>query len=291
MKIEELHAIIQRAGGAGNALDYADALLEKINRLEPIPRYRALLKQLTSAAQAGDFRGRVLEVNFADLFAKQNSELQYGAKQGGKGDVDFCWRVSDRDVFLELKLLGQDQATRDSINQQIEAAGVSSTLITDDTRDIARMQFDLFQKSSSTKFNTNPEKTWINLIGIDVSELQLGMADLCDCILAAGGNTAASRYCDEAALRSDVVGIFEKLAVLSDKQKQWVERVHKVPKNAPHPRDYIHGSLFLFREPAETAALSYALSAAIVWNPAIVSEELAKPIAEALAKIVPPAKK
>lgn len=291
MKIEELHASVKRAGGGGNALDYADALLEKINRLESTKRYPVLIKQLTSAGQPGDFRGRVLEVNFADLFVKQNLELHYGAKQGGKGDVDFCWRVADLDVFVEMKLLGQDQATRDSINQQIAVVGVSSTLITDDTRDIARIQFDLFQKSSNTKFNTKPEKTWINLIGIDVSELQLGMADLCDCILAAGGNTVASKHCDEAALRQDVVGIFEKSEVLSDKQKEWVERVHKVPQNASHPRDYIHGALFLFREPAETAALSYSLSGAIVWNPAIVSEEVAKPIAVALAKIVPPAKK
>jgi hypothetical protein len=44
VKIEELRASIQKAGGGGNALDYADALLEKINRLESTKQYPALLK-------------------------------------------------------------------------------------------------------------------------------------------------------------------------------------------------------------------------------------------------------
>lgn len=290
MKIEQLRHSIQKAGGGDNALAYADALLEKINRLESTKRYTALLRQLSSSRQHGDFRGRVLEVNFVDPFVKQGIDLCYGAKQGSKGDVDFCWTVNSQQVFMELKLLGQDQATRDSINKQLEAIGRSSTVVMDDTRDIGRIQLDLFQKSSTTKFNSKPAKQWINLIGIDVSELQLGMADVCDCLVAAGGNSVASRHCSAADLRPNVVGVFERLGTLTPLQKEWVSGVHKVPAGAPHPRDYIHGALFLFRQPSETAALSYSLSSAIVWNPAMVTEKIAKPIAQALSGVIPPTK-
>ena len=290
MKIDELRDAIKKTGGGENALAYAGALLEKINRLEPTKRYNALLKQLMASRQQGDFRGRVLEVNFADLLVKQGLDLRYGAKQGGKGDVDFCCPIGGREVFIEMKLLGQDQATRDSINQQIEAVGISSTLITKDTRDIARIQLDLFQKSSHTKFNPKPEKNWINLIAIDVSELQLGTA---------GGNTVAASFFDfsivydlilyQAALRPDVVGVFEQLEKPSPTQGQWKAGIHKVPQGAAHPRDYIHGALFLFRDPKETAALSYALRSAIVWNAAIVTEEIAKPVEDAISKAILPA--
>jgi hypothetical protein len=47
-------------------------------------------------------------------------------------------------------------------------------------------------------------------------------------------------------------------------QERWIVGVHRVPAGRPHPRQYIHGALFLFREPKETAALSYDLTSVIV---------------------------
>jgi hypothetical protein len=233
-----------------------------------------------------DFRGRILEAILADAFVRQKIDLRFGVKQGGKGDVDFCWQVMNHQIFIEMKLWS-GSSTRSSINNQLQAVGESSTIITDDTRDIGRIQLDLFQKSSTTKFDSKPQAKWINLIGIDISELQLGTADLCDCLLAAGGNTVASRHCDESTLRPDVVGIFEKLKSLSVKQQQWIEHLHKSPKGSAHPRDYIHGALFLFRDPSETAALSYALSTVLVWNSSMITTEVATPIAQALFKVIP----
>ena len=49
MNIEELTSVIEAAGGGANALEYADALLAKIHRIEATGRYRALLEQLRSA--------------------------------------------------------------------------------------------------------------------------------------------------------------------------------------------------------------------------------------------------
>jgi hypothetical protein len=116
-----------------------------------------------------------LEVNFAHLFV---IGLQYGAKQGMSGDIDFCWLVNGHQVFIEMKLLGQHKQTKDEINRQLEAAGKFEICNSDDTKDVARIQRDIFEKSSTKKFNPKPQPTWINLVAVDVSELQLGTVDI-----------------------------------------------------------------------------------------------------------------
>ncbi len=288
----ELKAIVQAAGGGCWALDYAGALLRKITSLEEAGGYATLFKQLRSAKEPGDFRGRVLEVNFADLFVKNGTALQYGAKQGMSGDIDFCWCVSSHQVFIEMKLLGQDQRTKEAANQQLEATGRCATHISDDTRDVARIQRDIFQKSSTKKFKAGPESTWINLVAVDVSELQLGTIDIGDCLLAAGGNELVKRHCDPAFQRPSVAGVFEPADKgLTAEQDDWVKCYHCVSDaGGTHPRDYIHGVLFLFRKPAELAALSYELSSVVVWNPALIDETRAKSISKAFHQIVPQAK-
>lgn len=289
MELAELKAIIQAAGGECWALDYAEALLEKINHLEAVGGYASLFAQLRSAKEPGDFRGRVLEVNFADLFVEKGIELQYGVKQGMPGDVDFCWCVNGHQVFIEMKLLGQDKQTKEDANQQLEATGYCATLISDDTRDVARIQRDIFQKSSTKKFKAKPESTWINLVAVDVSELQLGTVDIGDCLLAAGDNELASRYCHQACLRPEIVGVFERKETLTGKQDEWVKCFHEVSSaNEPHPRDYIHGVIFLFRDPKERAALSYQLSAAVVWNPVLVDAQTATEFCKSFHQIVLP---
>lgn len=289
MQLDELVQIIRAAGGRENALAYAEALLVKVNRIECEKQYAALLGQLCAAKEQGDFRGRVLEVNFADCFLRKGIALDYGAKQGMPGDIDFGWNIEDHKVHIEMKLLGQDKATRDSINAQLEEKGTCATFVDDDTRDVARLQADLIQKASTRKFNPKPSTETINLVGIDVTELQVGTVDICDCLLAAGGNPLAARYCDPACLRDPVVGAFETIAPekLSDGQKDWIAGVQKVPAGSPHPRSYMHGALFMFREPQERAALSYDLRATVVWNPALVSSDVAKKICTALHSAIP----
>lgn len=285
----ELKAIIQVAGGGCWALDYAEEFLEKINRLEATGDYASLFAHLQRAKESGDFRGRVLEVNFADRFVEKNIELQYGAKQGVSGDVDFCWCVNGDQVFIEMKLLGQDQETKDATAQQLKDTGFYSTLISDDTKDVARIQRDIVQKSSTRKFNPKPEQSWVNLVAVDVSELQLGTVDVGDCLLAAGGNELVKRHCHPAIQRTTVVGIFEPVdKTLTAEQADWVKCYHGISDaNTPHPRGYIHGVLFLFRKPQERAALSYELSGVVEWNPALIDGARAKPILEAFHQVVP----
>jgi len=289
MEIDALRQVINAAGGRDNALAYADALLAKVNRVEAQGQYAPLLNQLRSAREEGDFRGRILEVNFADCFIQASVYLEYGAKQGMAGDIDFAWQLDNHKVFIEMKLLGQDRATRDEINRQLDESGVTATFVSDDTRDVARLQADLMQKSSTRKFNPKPPPGTVNLVAVDVSELQLGMADICDCLLAAGGKTMVKQYCNPAYLRDPVVGMFEELPQhrLTNAQREWLARVQKLAEGMPHPRAYIHGAIFLFREPKERAALSYTLRAALVWNPALMESETAMKIKSAFHAVIP----
>lgn len=287
MQLGELKTIIQASGGKCFTLEYAEALLEKVGRVEAADGYGALMKQLRSAKEQGDFRGRVLEVNFANIFLEKGIGLEYGAKQGMAGDIDFCWNLSGYRIFIEMKLLGEDRDTKKSINQQLQNVGFSSTMISDDTRDIARIQRDIAQKSTTRKFNPKPENGWINLVAVDVSELQLGTVDVGDCLLAALGNDAASKYYHPSRLRDGVVGVFERKEKLSDAEKAWSDNFHAIWGANPHPRDYIHGALFLFRDPKELAALSYQLSAAVVWNTARIQDGTASKIGQHLHQIVP----
>jgi hypothetical protein len=250
--ISELRSIIRAAGGGENALEYAEALLAKVNRLEATGRYGESLKQLRRVQQAGDLRGRLLEVNYADQFERNGQQLRYGEKQGGSGDIDFGWTVLGRQVFTELKFLGQDSATTKDIDEQIKGLGMYQICIRGDTFELGRLQRDLIQKSSTRKFNPVPRDSWINIVAVDVAELLLGTIDTGDCLLAAGGNPLACQYYDPLLVtRPDVVGIFELLSdsAVTPAQRQWLDSIQSLPPSQPHPRDYIHAALFLLDPP------------------------------------------
>lgn len=292
MQLHDIQAMIRAAGGGENALDYAEALCEKVCRIEAQGQYAPLLAQLRASREQGDFRGRVLEVNFADCFTRKGIALNYGIKQGMPGDIDFGWNVEGYAVCIELKLLGQDKATRDRINAQLDDKGMSAIFVDEDTKDIARLQADIILKASTRKFNPKPDKGTVNLVAIDVTELQLGTIDICDCLLAASGNTLAARHCEPECLRESVVGVFEDIAPenLRESQHSWLATVQKLEEGVPHPRTYLHGTLYLFREPAERAALSYQLRGALVWNPTLTAPDVAAKVATTLHSVIPQAK-
>ncbi len=172
MKLPELEKIIKASSGGCNALEYAPALLEKINCLTRKSCCSPLLKQLCAAKEQGDFRGRVLEVNFAHCFESKSYFLQYGAKQANcSGDIDFLWELDDLKIYIELKHLGQDKNTKDSILEQINKRNYSATFIEGDEKDIYRLQSDFLEKASTKKFRTTLTDDTINLVAIDCTEL------------------------------------------------------------------------------------------------------------------------
>jgi hypothetical protein len=188
-----------------------------------------------------------------------------------------------------MKLLGESAAIKQEIDRQLEHSDTYSIALNDDSDELVRLQRDLIKKATTRKFSPRPEPDWINLVAVDVSELQLGAIDVADCLLAAGGNPLAARFCDSSVLRSEVVGVFEVLpaARLTAAQSAWVAGVHDIPAGSPHPRDYIHGAMFLFRKPKERAALSYELRAKLVWNAGIISADLARVVSSELYEVIP----
>src|SRR5207253_1089883 len=153
---------------------------------------------------------------------------------------------------------------------------------------VSRIQRDVFQKASPRKFACPPRPRCINLVAIDVSELQLGTIDMGDCVLAAAGNDEVSRHFNAHYLRPNVVGVFEAKAPSNptSDRLEWIRRYHPDLQGAPHPSDYVHGVLFLFREPKETAALGYRLDGSLVWNRLLVEDTRAKYVARSLREII-----
>ena len=148
---------------------------------------------------------------------------------------------------------------------------------------------DLIKKATTRKFSPRPEPNWINIVAVDVSELQLDAIDVPDRLLAAGGNSLAAQFCDSSVLRSEIVGVFEVVpaAKLTSAQADWVAGVHNIPADSSHPREYIHGAMFLFRKPRERAALSYELRAHLVWNAGIITTDLARVASSTLYQAIP----
>jgi hypothetical protein len=283
MKIEELNAIIQKSGGGCLTLDYSKELLEKINRADS-----SILKQFCRCQNQGDFRGRVLEINFADLFIQNKIKLEYAVKQEGTGDVDFSWNLLENKIFIEMKLLGQSMSIISFIKMQISKWKFFCESISVDTNDIDRIQKDILGKSLTNKFNPKPQPNWINLVAIDISELQLGAVDFADCVLATLGNNGLKA----AEKRPDVVGVFENCDIISPNQRAWNEKLNAklTVLNGPssiHPRDYIHGVIFLFRKPRERAVLSYKLEHYLIFNPNLIQPVEARIINEAFSRIIP----
>jgi hypothetical protein len=146
----------------------------------------------------------------------------------------------------------------------------------------------LGQKAATKKFSPKPKEGWINLVGVDVSEIQLGAVDVGDCVLAAGGNPALLQF-DDFYRRSNVIGVFERpnASSMTKEQREWDSALSALIESSPHPRDYIHGAVFLFRTPKETAALVYELKSVVVWNKHLVDLNLAQELEPAICEVIP----
>lgn len=286
MNLVQLEAIIRQAGGKAFALDYVDALLEKVNRVANHQVPANYLTQFSRSGNEGDLRGRLLEINLINYFAESKIPLAYEVKQGNtSGDIDLLWGLDGINVYIEVKLLREAQEIRRSANAQLVSGGISACHVEDEMYDVIRLQYTLIDKATIRKFQYPPLQNDINLIAVDVSELQLGAVDTADCVLATLGSEEMCSYFGHLYARPEVFGLFEIKP--GSEKSNWASLIDKKIGNNPHPREYIHGVIFLFREPKETAALSYSLGACIAWNKNLVNKDLATKINIDFHKIVP----
>ncbi len=286
MNLVQLETIIRQAGGRAFALDYAEALLAKVNRVANHQVPANYLTQFSRSGNEGDLRGRLLEINLINCFAESKVPLTYEVKQGNtSGDIDLLWGLGGINVYIEVKLLRVAQEIRSSFDAQLVASGISAGHVGDEIYDVMRLQYTLIDEATTVKFQYPPLANNINLIAIDVSELQLGTVDAADCILATLGSEQVSNYFSHFCARSEVLGLFEIESTLE--QSYWAHLINRKIASSPHPRDYIHGVIFLFRDPKESAALSYSLRACIAWNTNLINKDLATQINTNFHKIVP----
>lgn len=286
MNLVQLKAIIRHAGGGSFALDYANDLLVKVRRVIGHQTPAHYLRQFSQTKDAGDLRGRLLEINLIDYFAVKNVPLRYEVKQGKvSGDIDLLWHVNGFDVYIEIKMLGQGQGARQKVDQQLNEFGISVSRIADDTSDVMRIQHAIIEKATLKKFEYPAAEKNINLIALDVSELQLGAVDIADCVLAALGSKSATKYFGEHCGRDHVLGLFESPSKTG--YADWATSIDQKLAGNPHPYNYIHGVIFLFREPRELAALSYNLESCIAWNENLIDENLRAQLNGSFHKIIP----
>jgi hypothetical protein len=70
-------------------------------------------------------------------------------------------------------------------------------------------------------------------------------------------------------------------------QIEWDRALSALTESSRHPRDYIHGAVFLFRSRKETAALVYELNSVVVWNNHLADLNLAQELEPAIYEVIP----
>lgn len=149
MNFIQLQMIIKQAGGKEFALDYADALLEKLNRVARHQVPANYLTQFSRSGNEGDLRGRLLEINLINYFAENNVPLAYEVRQGNvSGDIDLLWDSDGFNVYIEVKLLREAQEIQRSADAQLVSSGISASHVRDEMYDVMRLQYTLIDKAT-----------------------------------------------------------------------------------------------------------------------------------------------
>lgn len=279
-----LEAAINASGGEQQPDDQVAALLAKLNLLEAKGRYGGLLRSIRASNNKWNFLASLLEVTFAHQFETAGVGLDYEVRQepDSPGTIDFRMAASTGDVvFLELRLVQQDENTTSNIAQQLEAKQEYAVAMDGEgERDaVVRVQRTILQKvqrkdGTPIKF-VHAGADVINIVVVGVSDLLLGTVDAWDCVLAACGDAAVPVEC-----RRGVVGLFQSPTAADPPETQ--ARV----ASFAHIRATIHGVLFLFRV-AGAGVLDYRLEQVMVWNQNLVTEDRAKALMKDVSAVLP----
>lgn len=279
-----LEGAIKASGGAQQPNDQVAALLAKLDLLEAKGQYSELLKTVRASNNKWNFLASLLEVTFAHQFEIAGVRLDYEVCQepDQPGTIDFRMSASTGDVvFLELRLVQQDEKTTADIAQQLEAKQEYAVAM-DGARErdaVVRLQGIILQKvqrkdGTPIKF-VHAGAGVVNIVVVGVSDLLLGTVDAWDCVLAACGDAAVPSEC-----RRGVVGLFQTPNAGDPPETQ--ARV----ASFAHIRATIHGVLFLFRAPG-AGVLDYRLEQVMVWNRNLVAEDRAKALMKDVAAVLP----
>lgn len=279
-----LEAVIKASGGAQQPDDQVATLLAKLDLLEGRGRYGGLLRSIRASNNKWNFLASLLEVTFAHQFETAGVRLDYEVRQepDQPGTIDFRMQASTSDVvFLELRLIQQDEKTTADITQQMAAKQEYAVAMDGEgERDaVVRLQGTILQKvqrkdGTPVKF-VHAGAGVVNIVVVGVSDLLLGTVDAWDCVLAACGDSAVPAEC-----RRGVVGLFQTPNAGDSPEVQ--ARL----ASFAHIRATIHGVLFLFRA-AGAGVLDYRLEQVMVWNQNLVTEDRAKALMTEISPVLP----
>ena len=280
-----LEAAIHASGGAQQPDDQVDGLLAKLQVLEAMGRYGALLKTLVNVNEKSNFFSFLLEATFAYQFEAAGMPLTYEVKQVSNQSTSIDFRLSAKtgeSVFFELRLIQQDKGTADDIAKQL-AVGSGYAVEKDgegETVDIFRLQSTILSKvqrpnGTPIKFLQTGQGV-VNIVVVCISDILLGAPDAFDCILTMYGDPAVPAHC-----RRGVFGLFQDVTTGSPE----IHHVHA--KKYTHIKKTIHGVLFLFRA-NESGVLDYHLQQNLVWNRRLVSPEQDEPLTKQIEAAMPP---
>lgn len=262
-----LVAAIQNSGGAGQTDDQVDGLLTKLAYLEHAGRYGKLLASVASANDKSNLLAAIFEVTFAFHFERAGLPLEYEVKQDddNSSSIDFVQRLaSGISVYFEARLLQQDNATRESIKEQLQKSCFYRIAMNgkDEHDAIVRLQRVILSKvqkhdGTPTKF-LRVAADVVNIVVVDVSDLIAGAIDVHDCLLSTHGDPAVPEDC-----RRGIFGLFQ------EPSPEYPEPIQAVAKSYEHIRSTLSAVLFLFKSRG-SGVLDYRLEHYITWNPKLV---------------------
>ena len=189
-------------------------MLKKLNYLKKVNRYRRLLQNILSANDKSNFLASVFESTIAFQFESTGLSLEYEVKQDttDNSSIDFARQMdSGKSIYIEARLLQQDYATNQSIENQLDSNNFYKILKNgnDDHDSIVRLQnviISKIQRKDGTPFKfLRVDENTVNLVAIEASQLMLGMIDLNDCFLSTHGDP----YVKEV-YRRGIFGLFQK---------------------------------------------------------------------------------
>ncbi len=283
-----LEAAIAASDGAEQSSAQVGGLLAKLQALDAVGCYGQLLKAIARANDKNNFLALVLEATFAHQFEAQGISLDYEVKQepASGSSIDFGMRLDEgQAAYFELRLLQQDRAIAQSIEQQLEKTGAYAVALGggDEQRAVLKVQSTVLSKVEDkdgrpVKF-LKVDDGALNIVVVCISDIMGGTADLYDCILATYGDPEVPAIC-----RRQVFGLFQ------DVQPDYPEHVQKAAARFAHIKATLHGVLFLFRE-KEAGPLDYPLEQVLVWNRALTSKETTRVASERIYAAIPPLKR
>lgn len=265
---KNLAAVYQRNGHAAEDNDpRVISLAAKLDLLKETRRYQSLLGNLFGASDPANLQSLLLEAVFAFQFESAGKPLQYEAKQRDDDNtsIDFLRQLpSDNKLYIEMRLLQQSNWITGDIAEQVEFFGGYAVTLDgeQDKKEVLRLQRTVLEKAQDKhgrpiKFAEARDRQF-NVIAVEVSELQLGMVDLDDCLLVTYGDPAVHRINQRG-----VVGLFQQV------DASYPQQLLEAAKMFEAFRSNIHGVLFLWKTPPGPA--DFELQYFLACNRALMS--------------------